>query len=460
MLVQKVDGSQCSLAHRVVVASAPSLPAGSRGDRAVPSLCGAPLSKWASSGGRHVQGRVKVAVVGCGVVATAYYLPYLLSLPTADLVALCDLDERRTAACARLFGVRKTYSDYDRMIDDAGADAVLILTAPDTHPRFAIRAAAAGLHLLIQKPMATTMADAQAIAGAVRAAGVKCLVEPSSTSPLVPTYIEIRDAIKRGVIGEPYTFFYRPSVPERSGAGLLGGNPYGAGAFYTKSSGGMLFDYPYAQSEVAAVLGGCRSVIARGAISQPDRRIVPPEDYTSFLESLSDPGQANYWRVVGERERSLAVKQEAEDHFHALYEMVDGAVGSLWVGRAFLPVPPGLRFGGFVVFGTEGNLILGLGGHQASFISSRRGALSMVDADGWEHWPATPQRRRADYPKPAPGASSYYQASTFHLLDCIVNDLEPRVGLEWGLHITEMMVGAKVSADTGRRYELQTTLAW
>ena len=408
----------------------------------------------------HMKERVKIAVAGCGVVATAYYLPYLMSLETAELVAVCDVDERRTAACARLFGARKTYRDYDRMIDESGADAVLILTAPGTHTRFAVRAAEAGLHLLIQKPMATTMAEAQSIAQAVRAAGVKCLVEPSSTSPLVPEYIELRDAIKRGVIGEPYTFFYRPSVPDRIGGGLLGGNPYGAGAFYTKSSGGMLFDYPYAQNEVAAVLGGCKSVMARGAISQPDRRIVAPEDYTAFLEGVTDPKQANYWSVVGERERNLEVKQEAEDHFHALYEMANGAVGSLWVGRAFLPVPPGLRFGGFVVFGTEGNLVVGFGGHRASFISARKGALPAAGDDGWEHWPPMPQRRKADYPKPAPGASNYYQASAYHLIDCILNDLEPRVGLEWGLHITEMMVGAKVSSDTGRRYDMQTTLAW
>ncbi len=54
--------------------------------------------------------KVKVGVVGCGVVATAYYLPYLLR--HADLVAVCDLDPERTAACARLFGAREQYHDY------------------------------------------------------------------------------------------------------------------------------------------------------------------------------------------------------------------------------------------------------------------------------------------------------------------------------------------------------------
>ena len=54
--------------------------------------------------------KIKVGVVGCGVVATAYYLPYLMR--HADLVAVCDANEKRTAACVRLFGAKEQYLDY------------------------------------------------------------------------------------------------------------------------------------------------------------------------------------------------------------------------------------------------------------------------------------------------------------------------------------------------------------
>ena len=95
--------------------------------------------------------KVKVGVVGCGVVATAYYLPYLMKMDTVDLVAVCDLHETRTEACARLFGAREQYLDYNEMIDQADIEAVFILTAPGTHVPFTLKAIEAGqAHLVAE----------------------------------------------------------------------------------------------------------------------------------------------------------------------------------------------------------------------------------------------------------------------------------------------------------------------
>ncbi len=108
--------------------------------------------------------------------------------PNADLVAVCDLYETRTSACMRLFGAKEQYLDYYEMIARADIEAVWILTAPGTHVAFTMAAVEAGKHVLIQKPMATDMEDARAIAAAVRQAGVKALIEPSSNSPLDADY--------------------------------------------------------------------------------------------------------------------------------------------------------------------------------------------------------------------------------------------------------------------------------
>ncbi|HET7560427.1 MAG TPA: Gfo/Idh/MocA family oxidoreductase [Limnochordia bacterium] len=402
--------------------------------------------------------KVRIGVVGCGVVATAYYLPYISRMPDAELAAVCDLDPERTAACVRLFGAKAAFHDYDEMIERAELDAVFILTAPGTHARFAVRAAQAGKHLLIQKPMATTLEEMQAIADAVRAAGVQCLVEPSSNSPLEPLYGEIRALLKRGAIGQPYAFHWLGGVPDRDGPGL-GGNPYGAGAFYAKDSGGFLFDYPYAPTQVVAALGACKSVMARGTIAQPDRHIVPDAAYTEFLAQVTDPDQANYWDVVMSKPRTEHVRQEAEDHFYSLCEMHNGAVGVIWVGRGFRPLPRGLRFGGFQVLGTEGNLVFGHGGNRASISARNKELLPDTDADGWYHWRSPAAGAAAQWPKPTPG-SNYYQRSTQHLVDCIREGKALVVGLEWGLHITELMIGAKRSSDEGVRYELTTTIDW
>ena len=125
------------------------------------------------------QRKVKIGVVGYGVVATAYYLPYLMD--HADLVAVCDLDAERTAACMRLFGAKEQYQDYGEMIKRADIEAVFILTGPGTHARFTIQAAEAGKHILLQKPMATNMTDTNAIVQAVPKPGVKALVKRLSS---------------------------------------------------------------------------------------------------------------------------------------------------------------------------------------------------------------------------------------------------------------------------------------
>ncbi len=77
--------------------------------------------------------KIKVGVVGCGVVATAYYLPYLMQMDNVELTAVCDRVAARSEACRRLFGAKQAYQEYDAMIEQAGLDAVFILTAPGTH---------------------------------------------------------------------------------------------------------------------------------------------------------------------------------------------------------------------------------------------------------------------------------------------------------------------------------------
>jgi hypothetical protein len=57
-----------------------------------------------------------------------------------------------------------------------------------------------------------------------------------------------------------------------------------------------------------------------------------------------------------------------------------------------------------------------------------------------------------------PGAFNYYHESSRHLIECILEDREPIVNVDWGLHITEMMAGALESSKTGALYRMTTTL--
>jgi len=405
---------------------------------------------------RKYSRKIKVGVAGCGVVATAYYLPYLIKMDTVDLVAVCDRYETRTKASARLFGAKEQYLDYNEMIESADIEAVFILTAPGTHVPFTLMAVEAGKHVLLQKPMATNMKDARAISAAVRKAGVKALIEPSANSPLDPDIAQLRQLVKRGVLGDILWFSLAYTGPTTYGPSL-GSNPYGQDAFYTKDSGGFLFDFPYAPAQIVGVLGPCKSVMATTRISVTDHHIVPEAKYDEFLAQVSDPDRANYWGVVLDLPRTQPVRMESVDNAYSLYEMEGGAIGTCHAGRIFHPVLPGTGDGSLQIFGTHGNLLFGAG-YTASVISSRKDLLPHVDVDGWFHIPLRGDLSKVKWPQPTPGAFNYYHASTQHLIDCILEDRDPLINVEWGLHITEMMAAAVESSTTGKRYEMTTTL--
>ena len=400
--------------------------------------------------------KIKVGVVGCGVVATAYYLPYLMDMPNVEITAVCDRFETRTQACMRLFGARAQYLDFYEMLARAELDAVFILTAPGTHVAFTLAALEAGKHVLLQKPMATNLEDARRIASAVRTAGVTALIEPSAGSPLDPDMALLRRLVKQGVLGDVLWFSLAWTGPTQYHPSL-GSNPYGQDAFFTKDSGGFLFDLPYAPTEIVSVLGACKSVMAQALTLVTEHLIVPEHRYDEFLAQVTDPQAANYWDVVLDLPRTQTVRMEAVDNAYSLYEMADGSVGACHVGRIYHPVLPATGGGSLQVFGTQGNLLFGAG-YTASIISQRKDLLPQVDADGWFHIPLRGDSSKARWPQPAPGGFNYYHQSTQHFIDCIQQGRDPIVNVEWGLHITEMMAGALESSRSGAAYRMTTTL--
>ena len=402
--------------------------------------------------------KVKVGVVGCGVVATAYYLPYMIDMEEVDLVAVCDRFETRTAASARLFGAKEQYLDYYEMIDQADIEVVFILTAPGTHVDFSMKAIQAGKHILVQKPMATEMEDARKIHAAIKKAGVKAIIEPSSSTPLDPYIRTMRKLVRQGALGDVQWFKLGYTGPTSYHVSL-GNNPYGLDAFYTKDSGGFLFDFPYAPTQIVGILGSCKSVMATARISSAENRIVPEGKYDEFLADVTDPYKANYWEAVVDLPRTQKVKMEAYDNVYSIYEMADGSIGACHVGRIHHPVLPESGGGDLQIFGSDGNLVFG-SGYAMSMITNHKEMLPEISKDGWFHLPQRGDISKAKWPIPTPGDFNYYHQSTKHLIECIIEDRQPIVNEDWGLHITEMMAGAVESYASGQRYDMTTMVDW
>jgi predicted dehydrogenase len=142
---------------------------------------------------------VRTALVGCGKVGQIHAAA-LHQLPESDFVAVCDSDPRRAAAFAQRHGPR-AYTDAGAMLREAGAEAVLIATPHPLHAADAVRAAEAGAHVLVEKPLAASLADCDAMLAAARRAGVRLGV--ISQRRFYEPVRRMKEAIAAGKIGTP-----------------------------------------------------------------------------------------------------------------------------------------------------------------------------------------------------------------------------------------------------------------
>ncbi len=115
-----------------------------------------------------------VGIVGAGKHGERY-LRHIADVPELRLVALTRRDRTRGEAQARAYGCR-FHADPERLIADPDVDAVVLVVPPTLNPDLAASAARAGKALLIEKPLATTLADCRRIATAVATAGVTAMV--------------------------------------------------------------------------------------------------------------------------------------------------------------------------------------------------------------------------------------------------------------------------------------------
>jgi predicted dehydrogenase len=119
--------------------------------------------------------RLKVGVIGCGLIAQVMHLHYLRALSDRfEISAICDLSETVRTSVGREYGVAKQFAAWQELVAQP-LDAVLVLTS-GSHAPAAIAAAKAGKHVLVEKPMCFSIAEGQAMIEAAGAAGVTLMV--------------------------------------------------------------------------------------------------------------------------------------------------------------------------------------------------------------------------------------------------------------------------------------------
>jgi len=142
---------------------------------------------------------IRVAIVGCGRISGLHQLGYR-GREDARIVAVCDTNKTLAKKKAREWGVEKIYPDYNQVLEDKEVDVVELLTPHHLHCPMTIRAAQAGKHISVQKPMALSAAEADEMVAAADKAGV--ILRVYETFVYYAPAMRAKEMIDAGEIGE------------------------------------------------------------------------------------------------------------------------------------------------------------------------------------------------------------------------------------------------------------------
>lgn len=144
-----------------------------------------------------IDAKPRVALIGCGLISL-YHLRAWDSAG-ADIVAVCDLDREKAEKRAAEFNVARVYNDPAALFADGGFEIVDIAASVEAHAPMARMAADHGVHIMLQKPMCETVAEAEALVAYV---GTRVRFMVHENYRYRPHYMTVRKWIAEGLIGQ------------------------------------------------------------------------------------------------------------------------------------------------------------------------------------------------------------------------------------------------------------------
>jgi predicted dehydrogenase len=139
-------------------------------------------------------------VLGPGFAASRALIPALQRVARAQVLAVASRDAARAARVAATFGIARSYGSYADLLADPEVDAVYIALPNHLHREWAERAAAAGKHVLCEKPLALDAAEAVAMAAAAERAGVQLM--EAIMYRFHPRMVRLHELVASGALGE------------------------------------------------------------------------------------------------------------------------------------------------------------------------------------------------------------------------------------------------------------------
>ena len=372
--------------------------------------------------------KARFGVIGCGSIAEIAHFPSIQRTEGAELVACCDINEETARTAAETWGAKAWYTDYRKMFAECDdLDAVIIATPNNVHRNQAIAAAKAGVHIVVEKPLAPTNKEAWEIVNACREAGVKLMV---GCDRRFWTHNQwAKELVDQGVIGQ--VLMARASLHEHW---YLYQNNVAKTDFrlHAEVSGGAALSDTGAHAiDLLTWLVGSRVTRTVGIA----KRLAMPASYT-----------------------------QNDDTVWVLLEYESGAYGCVSCNRFSPAVSQATE-----LYGTEGTIYTATDATNpfqsvpmAVFTNKDYNLEDLPDILRNYRWPQLfwvediihkPLQKRW-IPIIPPREPNNYTRMTQHFMDCVINDKEPLVTGEDGARAIEVMAAVYKSMQTGCWVEL------
>ena len=337
---------------------------------------------------------IRLGVVGCGSV---FWTPYMNLIERlrgqgrVDVAAVYDVDPEKRRAAAERLDLPPDLPDDAAVCEHPDVDVVLVLTSMTEHARIARAALEAGKHVLVEKPVATSLADAEAVLAAAEAAPGHLLCAPAH-----PAVTDLPRDVRARAGGRGR----RPA--QRAGRYGWAGPDWGR--WYYEPGGGALFDLGiYNVTSLCGFFGPARRVTAMSGIAIPERL------------------------VEGER-----IHVQAHDNAHMLIDFGDARYAVVTTGFTMQKY----RSPCIELYGTHG-VVQMLGDDWAP--------------EGYELW-RNDKAAWEVYPESDP--TWPWTDGLRHLVECLESGTEPVTRPEHAYHALEIMLAAQAAGDDGRAREI------
>ena len=342
---------------------------------------------------------VRVGVVGCGNVMDGAYMPLLRKLQFKGVAEIVGASHTSRSGCQNIlkkWSITRYFSSYQELCQSPQVDLVVVLTSMERHAEIARNALLAGKHVLVEKPMATSIDEGQELLVTANRKGKYLVCAPFVT--LSPTFRIIRKRVRAGAIGKVCL--------ARARYGWSG--PDWADWFY-RPGAGPIFDLAvYSITSLTGILGAAKRVMAMTGIAQPVRRV-----------------------------RGKRIKVEVEDSVQILLDF-GGSVSAVITSGFTMQK---YRCPAIELYGTDGTIQM-LGDDWAP--------------EGYELWQNSIAAWQSYYET---DPHWQWTSGLEHLIDCIRTRRRPEVEPEHAFHVLEVMLAAQKAGRTGCAEQIKSSFS-